>query len=299
MKKKTILIVLITAVLTFSVSMTVAYFTKKFTSDNNIVTAATFDVDVVNSNGQTIGNADFDLEEDLYPGMDPKEVYSFQINKNNTELPVAYSVKLNPSGALFPADGSSPIQLKLERNVDGDWVPVDFDTNFRPDYDSEKFRILVGWEHSENDIDFQGATGNIALEVVATQVDPEEEPEGPPYYTGEVIFKATPNGSTRTTTDKEVNFYVNDDGYKVIEIYMGEADGVFEEKVGDIRVVEDADGWLRVYTEHEYFASESQMWRVKASSVDTSVEGIVRLNKTLGPYLSIESNALYDWFIEN
>src|SRR5690606_21386645 len=110
--------------------------------------------------------------------------------------------------------------------------------------------------------------------------------------------KATPNGSTRTTTDKEVNFYVNDEGYKVIEIYMGEADGVFEEKVGDIRVVEDADGWLRVYTEHEYYASESQRWRVKASSVDTSVEGIIRLDKTLGPYLSIESNALYDWFIE-
>lgn len=141
------------------------------------------------------------------------------------------------------------------------------------------------------------------LEVTATQVDPEEEPEEqevPPYFTGEVAFKATPNGSTRKTNNKEVNFSLNNEGYKVIEISMGDGTGDFEDKVGNVKVVEYKENgtvWYRVYTDNEYFASNSQLWRV--SSVDTSVEGIVRLAKINGPYLSIESKALYNWFTSN
>ncbi|MGG0716588.1 hypothetical protein ABE096_03160 [Robertmurraya massiliosenegalensis] len=277
---------------------TIAYFSKSFTSDKNVAVAAKFDVDAVNGNGETIGNRQFDLGEDLFPGMDTIEAYSFQINKNNTSLPVEYMVNLEPSGKLF--GNNSPIELTLQRAINNQWVDVDYSTTFLPESDTESYRVLVDWPHSDNDIDFQGAKGNIKLEVVASQVDPEEVPAGPPYFTEEVIFKTTPNGDTRTTSNKEVNFYINDQGYKVIEVTMGDGTGEFENKVGNFKIIESVENgttWYRVYTDKEYYASESQIWRV--SSVDTSVNGKISLNKILGPYLSIDSQVLYDWFLEN
>ncbi|WP_019154416.1 hypothetical protein [Robertmurraya massiliosenegalensis] len=277
---------------------TIAYFSKSFTSDKNVAVAAKFDVEAVNGNGETIGNRQFDLGEDLIPGMETIEAYSFQINKNNTTLPVEYMVNLEPSGKLF--GNNSPIELTLQRSINNQWVDVDYSTTFRPESDTESYRILVDWPHSDNDIDFQGAKGNIKLEVVASQVDPEEEPAGPPYYTGDIIFKATPNGSTRTTTNKEVNFYINDQGYKVIEVTMGDGTSDFENKVGDFKVIESVENgttWYRVYTDKEYYASETQIWRT--SVVDTSTNGVLYFDKTLAPFLSIESQVLYDWFLAN
>lgn len=277
---------------------TIAYFSKSFTSDKNVAVAAKFDVEAVNGNGETIGNRQFDLGEDLIPGMETIEAYSFQINKNNTTLPVEYMVNLEPSGKLF--GNNSPIELTLQRSINNQWVDVDYSTTFKPESDTESYRILVDWPHSDNDIDFQGAKGNIKLEVVASQVDPEEEPAGPPYYTGDIIFKATPNGSTRTTTNKEVNFYINDQGYKVIEVTMGDGTSDFENKVGDFKVIESVENgttWYRVYTDKEYYASETQIWRT--SVVDTSTNGVLYFDKTLAPFLSIESQVLYDWFLAN
>ncbi|WP_077619805.1 hypothetical protein [Bacillus sinesaloumensis] len=175
MKKNTIFILISALVLVTVATLigTVAYFSKGFTSDNNVAKAAVFDVDVVGTNGETIADAEFNLDEDLYPGMETREVYNFEINRNNTELPVEYMVKLLPSGDLFPADKNSPVVLTLKRLVEGNWVNVNFETTFKPKNDVEKFKVFVDWEHSENDIAFQGKTGNIKLEVVATQVDPE------------------------------------------------------------------------------------------------------------------------------
>lgn len=155
---------------------TVAYFSKSFTSEDNIAAAAIFDVDVVNKDGKTIGNAEFNLGDKLYPGMKPIEAYSFIINKNNTEVPVEYKVQLTPSGNLFPEAGGSPIAISLKKEVGGVWVDVDYSTSFKPSNDNEQFKILVDWPHGDNDIDFQGKTGSIKLEVVATQVDGDEEP---------------------------------------------------------------------------------------------------------------------------
>jgi hypothetical protein len=150
---------------------TMAYYSQSFSSDNNIAKAAKFNVGAVDSSGKTIADAQFDLNDSLYPGMDRKEVYGFQIMKNDTEVPVAYSVRLNSSGGLFPANVNSPIVLEVQRKVDQNWVIYDSSSQLTPASDVENFRILASWPHGNNDIDFQGKNGTVKLEVVATQVD--------------------------------------------------------------------------------------------------------------------------------
>ncbi|WP_033826550.1 hypothetical protein [Bacillus andreraoultii] len=300
MKKKTMLGILIVFVLMIGTFLgTWAYFSKTFKSDNNLAKAAVFDVDVVGKNGKTIANADFNLDEDLYPGMKTKEVYQFDIKRNNTKLPVQYTVSLITSGNLFKA--GTPVTLTLQKQVDNKWENVSPESTLKPSQDVERFRILVDWLHGKNDIDFQGAKGNIHLSVFAEQVDAEEqEPVGPPYYTGAIEFKATPNGKTFKTNNKEVTFYKNDQGKKVIEIKMGDGKDEFESKVGNTRIVESIENgktWYRVYTDYEYFASETQLWRVGEGDVTTTEYGKLTFKKTLGPYIMIQSKELYDWFI--
>ncbi len=176
MVKRNTIFILISAMVLVTVATligTVAYFSKSFTSDGNVAKASVFDVDVVGTNGKTIADAQFDLGEGLYPGMETKEIYSFDIEKNNTELPVEYEVKLLSSGDLFPADNTSPVVLTLKKLVDGNWADVAFETKFKPENAVEKYKVFVDWKHGDNDIAFQGKTGNIKLEVVASQVDPE------------------------------------------------------------------------------------------------------------------------------
>lgn len=178
MKRKTKITISLFAVLLIAIAAigTIAYFSKSFSSDNNVATAASFNVDVVNKSGKTIGDGEFDLGDKLYPGVEANEVYSFQIIKGDTDVPVEYSVNLNTSGSLFPEDNSSPVVFTVQRNVDDNWVDVDGGA-ISSENDTEEFRILVSWPHGDNDIDFQGATGTVKLEVVATQVDgntPEE-----------------------------------------------------------------------------------------------------------------------------
>lgn len=282
---------------------TVAYFSKSFTSDANAAVAASFEVDAVNSKGETIGNGQFELGGKLYPGMPEVEAYSFQIKKNNTDVPVEYSVNLITSGELFT--GNSPVRLTLKRNIDNQWVDVDYSQTFTPQNDIESYKIVVDWPHGNNDIAYQGKTGNVKLSVVATQVDAVEEPEeptGPPYFTGEVAFKATPNGSTRTTTNKEVNFHVNDKGFRVIEVLMGDGNAEFEKKVGKVTVTEElvnGNKFFRVITENEYYASPTQIWRSSVANLDLETEGVAKFPAALGKYLTIESQALYNWLKSN
>ncbi|MEH7123056.1 hypothetical protein V7149_17185 [Bacillus sp. JJ1503] len=174
MKKKISLSLFAVLFVAIAIMGTVAYFSKSFTSDSNTATAASFEVDAVNADGTTIGNGEFNLDGKLYPGMKTIEAYSFKINKNNTEVPVEYKVNLTPSGDLFPEGGGSPIAISMQRELDGRWVEMDYSSAFKPDYDTESFKIYIDWPHGDNDIDFQGKTGNIKLEVVATQVDGEE-----------------------------------------------------------------------------------------------------------------------------
>ena len=172
-RSKKIVVGLIALVfIAIAVMSTVSYFSKQFVSDNNVITSEKFSVNAVNSAGETIGNAQFSLGDKLYPGMEAIEAYQFSIKKNDTTLPVEYKVNLTPSGELFPAGINSPIVLTLQRNENNAWVDINLTNTFKLENETDSFRILVSWPHSSNDIAFQAKTGNIHLEVVATQVDP-------------------------------------------------------------------------------------------------------------------------------
>ncbi|WP_409271442.1 hypothetical protein V1499_18345 [Neobacillus sp. SCS-31] len=296
MKKKLAFSLFTLILVAIAVIGTSAYFSKSFSSNNNLAHAAKFNVDVVNAQGQAIGNGQFNLGEDLFPGMDPIEAYSFNINKNDTKLPVEYKIDLSTTGALFPENGSSPVNIKMQRNVDNNWVDFDYSKAFKPEKDSESFKILVEWPHGTNDIAFAGATGTVNLQVTATQVD---KPAPPQPSKNIVTFKATPNGPTRTTTFKQINHYKNNQGFKVIEIKV-EGTGEFERNVGNLTVTGEllnGTTYYRVITDKEYFASSTQSWR--SNNVDTLVKGTVLFKGANGPYLSIESNELYDWWMNN
>lgn len=142
-------------------------------------------------------------------------------------------------------------------------------------------------------------------QVLVTNINNLEEIEKAykalPYYTGEISFRATKNGSLRTTTHKEIKFYLNDEGFKVIEVLMGEENGDFETKVGNFSITESIISTgtrYRLVTEKEYYASISQTW--SASTVDTSTAGKLVFKGTLANVnISIESVELYNWFINN
>src|SRR5690625_3038257 len=171
LKKKALWLIATSMLLIAAISGTTAYFTKELSSDNNVATAAAFDVDVVDADGNTIADGQFHLDGDLYPEMETIVAYQFDIQRNNTELPFEYSVDLAANGELFPEDGSSPIALTLQKQEGDSWVDVDYNSAIIPEGDIESYRILVDWPHGENDIDFQGLTGTLALNVVATQID--------------------------------------------------------------------------------------------------------------------------------
>ena len=184
MKKKAIFLIISAIFVIAAISGTTAYFVKEFTSDDNVATAATFDVDVVDAEGNTISDGQFYLDGDLYPGMDTLVAYQFDVLRNNTELPYEYSIDFSQRGDLFPEDGSSPLVVTMQKQVGDDWLDIEFQSTFVPEDDVEAYRILVDWPHGDNDIDFQGATGTLTLNVVATQVDMPVVPE----ETGEVQF---------------------------------------------------------------------------------------------------------------
>lgn len=276
---------------------TIAYFMKEFSSDENIATAATFDIDVVNSAGETIGDGEFDLGDDLYPGMERKEVYTFDVQRNNTVLPVEYQVDLLLTGDLFPEDGSSPVVLTMEREIDGEWIEVDHSTTFKPESDVESYRIFVEWPHSDNDIDFQGLTGNVALEVIAKQVEEE------PLYTGEIRWRSSSfEWSHHDTSNQEIEFYYDENELRVIKVYISD-DENFKEKVGDFSITEMEPGVYHVVSENDAYTLRPNMWRVNEDTIDTSVEGYVKFNKRdnvgdLDRHILIESQELYEWFTE-
>jgi len=229
MKRKSLISSFAVLLVVATVTGTMAYFTKNFSSDQNIAKAASFNVDVVNAQGKTIGNADFNLSEKLFPGMDPNEVYQFQIRKNDTEVPVEYKININPTGDLFPQDNSSPVKLTVQRQVDNKWVDLDDTQAFEPEKNIESFKVLVSWSHSDNDIDFQGKTGNIRLDVTATQVDAK-----PNNVTGNLV--KTRNGQAPVEPAKSIVSYKFDEGYapkmNPFKFYIYDGDGYVNEWYG-------------------------------------------------------------------
>lgn len=175
-KKKRLSIFLILTLALLLALGTIAYYTKTFSSDNNKVRAARFEVD---SNGTLDGNEKFDLSDNpIYPGID-EDIYEFEIDKKNTEVPVKYFITVTPYDELFEpvAEGDSPVNVTVLRKVGEDWVDIGGldEVEIIPDEVVEKFKIHMKWEHSDYDIEYQGKPGKVMINVVATQIDGELE----------------------------------------------------------------------------------------------------------------------------
>lgn len=182
-KKKLSLFLILVLILSLSLG-TFAYYSKTFTSGNNKVRAAKFEVDF---KGTLDGNAEFDLTDDpIYPGV-KKDIYEFKIDKKNTEVPVKYYITVTPYGELFAPvkQGNSPVEVTVLRKVGDDWVDIGGLDNVEivPDKKIENFKIVMEWKDSDYDIKYQGKLGKVKINVVAKQVGGEVEPEDPdaPY----------------------------------------------------------------------------------------------------------------------
>lgn len=206
MRRKTLLSLILVAVLAFSLGMgTLSLYRKTFTSEDNVVRAAIFDVD---TNGTLDEEVEFDLTDDpLYPGRE-LDVYEFEIHKNNTEVPVKYDINVEGVDELF--EGNTPVALTVLRKVEGDWQVFE-GPELEDPAGVEEFKINLKWDHTDYDIDYQGKTGRIKINVVATQVegpvepgDPGEEP-GDPDEEPRVIaqyYKKSPPGFDAGTNIK-------------------------------------------------------------------------------------------------
>lgn len=179
MKKKNILLFALVAILAFALGIgTLAYYSKGFTSEDNILRAAKFTVD---SNGTLDGKDKFSLVgRDLYPGVKEDNLYEFEIDRKDTEVPVEYEITVLPEGEIFESidkQKHSPIEISLYRKVEDKWEKLDKTKNIKliPNYDVENFKLGLNWGHSDYDVEYQNTTGKIDINVVATQMDKEIE----------------------------------------------------------------------------------------------------------------------------
>lgn len=174
MKKKSLFTLILVGLLAFSLGMgTLAYYTKTFASNGNVVRGAKFTVD---SGGTLDESVEFDLtDQPLIPG-ETRDIYEFEMHKKDTEVPVNYKVTVEGRHSLLDENG--PVNLNLYKKTGEEWNLYDGDT-FLATEDVEKFKIEAIWAHGENDIKFQNATGKVAINVVATQADGEDTPVDP------------------------------------------------------------------------------------------------------------------------
>ena len=181
MKKRSMLTLMLIAILALALGLgTMAKYNKSMWSGENKVRAAKFEV---SSNGTLSKQGEFDLsQEPIYPGYENENVYEFEIDKNATEVPVKYNIKLETKGELFEAveEGNSPVVMTLYRETEDDWEEVGNVLEIKPvEKDLEKFRVGLKWNDSDYDTLYQNKSDEIAITVVATQVDgviPSEEP---------------------------------------------------------------------------------------------------------------------------
>ena len=173
MKKRNMFTLVLIAVLALALGLgTMAYYKKTFTSKENPVRFADF---TVNADGTLDEETEFDIPNPIAPGYANDAVYEFRIDKTGTEVPVEYDLKVTTGGEIFD---NGPLVVTFYNKVDGDWVAMDGLTapNFEPKKDVEEFKLGLEWPHRKDgtDINFEGMSGTIKIEVTATQVDPDE-----------------------------------------------------------------------------------------------------------------------------
>lgn len=205
MKNKKLWTVLLVAVLAFALGLgSMAFYTRVFNSNNNTVKTAKFKV---SSNGTLDGDKKFDLtEEPIFPGVD-LDVYEFEIDKKDTEVPVKYTVSVVPAGDLFEAQNGnpSPVKVSVLRKIGEGWTDIGGLSGIEiiPDEIIERFKIHIAWPHNDEfDADFEDLYGEINIQVVAKQVvggtdpgDPDPDPDPEP---GEITLAGI------TFTEKEM-----------------------------------------------------------------------------------------------
>ena len=205
MKKRSLFTLMLVAILAFSLGMgTLAYYTKTFESNGNIVRAAKF---IVESDGTLDKDIDFDLTDDpLIPGKS-KDLYEFKINKTGTEVPVRYEITATGTDELFYS--GTPLKLNVYRKTDdGGWERIQ-KNRVVPNKNIEQFKVEAVWKHSDNDIHYQNKNGKVNIKVVATQTDGETtpDPDNPdePVKNPEakVYYKLKKGSDTRVTINVE------------------------------------------------------------------------------------------------
>lgn len=294
MKRKIVIIILCISLLVAGVSIgTFAYYTSTFTSNNNVFRTAKFTVKAVNKEGNLIGDAEFNFEnKPLYPGIEPFEAFYFEVDKTGTEVPVKYNIQLYKDGELFPEDSSSPVMVEIKRLVNEEWVLLE-ENEFIPDLDVEKFKIEVSWPHSDNDIEFQGKTGNVKIEIFATQIDDEDSNTLGEAVAELVEFKGTPNGKTFSIPNLSVAYYINENGAKVIEVSKeGNNDEDYDKWVGNFRLTEELDnqGYYLLVADGTHRTVFP--YRIKFSGIDGN---IVKFDGALNKHIYITCKELADW----
>lgn len=172
MNKKLITVLALVGVLTLGagIGTTYASYKKGFSSTKNTLTSAKFKVDITDKNGTFKDSAFTVIGENLKPGTVNKNIYQFEVKKD-TDVPVEYKIELKNTGDLFKT--GTPVTVKLENLAMWGWKSVDLNSNFKPQFDTEKFRVILDWPmetNGVNDIDFAGKEGKIDIMLTATQV---------------------------------------------------------------------------------------------------------------------------------
>lgn len=178
MKRKAILGIALAGMLAFGAGLgTMAWFSDRVTSSDNIIKAADFKITANNLATQEA----FEFPK-IYPGE--LGYHGFSIDKSDIEVPVKFEIEAIGEGRLFRE--GTPIELGILRNYNAegpehkqDYQPLEKneDGKFVLPYtenEKEEFRLIWKWnvEKAESN-NFKNDQGKVKLNITATQL-PEE-----------------------------------------------------------------------------------------------------------------------------
>ena len=298
LSKKGLLSLALAGSLAFGTMMgSLAYYQSTITSGGNDITAATFNITSDLKTG--LEEKSFTIEK-AAPGRNG--FFEFYVDKTGADFPVEYTVKVsreNPDGDtdedltdyLF-RDGT-PIALSLQRSSNGAYVDLvnftraDQEISFTlnpAEFDKEAFKLLWNWAYETEgvtDIDFAGDVGNLRVEVVAKQLQDNQNP--PEEEEQDVNLAITAN--TETSYSRSGMFgirtYEDDDRGVNIQLFKSAASGLRTVTIN--RSIFDDD--LRMPS--TYVLNETSAGNFTSSNGDTyqlsSTSSSIRFNRTNAP----------------
>lgn len=187
MNKKVIISLILIAALAFGAGLgTFAYYTKTFESKNNIIKAATFEVD---TQGNLTGEKNFEIDK-FAPGFNG--FWEFFVDRTNSHVRVgSYNINVNTTYAydnqvwenyLFRTGTPIIFDLYRHNSITDEWGPVEYNIDMNRDYTvlandndaykSDWFRLVYRWPWETEGIDdneFKGNSGKVNVAVTAIQ----------------------------------------------------------------------------------------------------------------------------------